>query len=1537
MRSRRTDAWRRAARVCAVAAVVATVTGSITPWAAAQTWVSPASGVWSDPLNWSAPPVSGATTDLWFPSSGAQSYVATDDFPGPFMLRGMIFNGTSTGPISVNTGSLSWLRHAGGGTLIDNRGVGPVLLNGRVQLDASATVFLNPFSTSATNVNATLRGAGSLVVINQGMQPVTLGSGNTFTGGALITNGRVDLGAQTSLGPGLLTVNGGGLGSAMAVTPSGNPPFHPVFANNIALDGPGLLIGGANGYTLSGNITGTGGLTLSPVNSLNQTWTITGSNSFTGPVTLHGSTTPGVTSTLVFNSPASIGGASQVQLNGPGARVAFAGGSAPVTIGQSMSVGPSGGSLGAQSIGSVADVTYAGGITGTGPLTRTHGGVLTLGGTNNTFTGTLTLADGTTVASTSANLGGTGSLVLAGGALLLTSADISVNRPVLVSQSGSTVYVTGAASFNGISSGSLAVTYNKAGAGTMNILSASTFVGSVNVNGGTINLSGGTGRLNNGAGSLTIGPGAGVRLDNSFLPAARMNAATTITLNGGNLTHRGSTMAAGTLTLTANLFAGGTTQAGAGFNTLRVDPQAGANTAMRFQALTRAGNNGAMMLFTGPALGANTIASATPGASNISFATAPTALQVNGILPFAIADATGGPGTDFATYSASNGVMPLAVYAPDLTSGATSNASVGTAAAPVGGGTINALKMTGGTVDATTGLRVTSGAFLVTGASTVTGGTISIGTATTNTTTAPTANFFTVADLTVDSRIVTLVPVAGQASGIAKGGPGTLTLTNLQNYNGPTRVLGGTLRLGTANAIPANSELFLAPGAALDLTNFSNFNVTMGTINQTEPATTIGNDPHGTVDVGANTLITGADNFSTQLNTDFTGTGTIVKTGLGTMTVIGNQAFTGTVTLANGALALGTHFTDGTGLRNASRINVGTSNISGDVTLAVNFGIKDGFDVPVSAQAQAGRVATLRFVSDPEGTPGVSFASPITLANAQGLVVDSSGGATLSGVISGPGPLTTATSAVSLQNGPDSFALNLTGANTYTGATTLTAISTLWGHASAFGNAVTPIGLGHTNGPDNPELSSSVGGLTLSRNITVNDSLNGVAQFAVIGSQAPAGSATTTYAGNVNIAGSRSKLVLYSRSAPVAFTGVISGAPGANVQIGDTLGPGLEWTSSNVTLAGANTYAGGTQLVTGSLNFCSSTALTGSTILSGTVGTGTLTIGSPDTLGAAAEPTLAAVGGARTVANPVVVANHFSVAGTNALTFSGAVDLGGAARHVTVNSAAPVTISGPISGASGSALVKAGPGALVLSGTNSYAGPTVAGGGTLTFAASQNLGGLLAVSGGAFANVTPGGGKVLVAPAVSVETSTGSRLDLANNNSIVDYASTSPIAQVTSLVASAYNGGAWTGPGITSTTAAGVTTHGLGIGEAGALGITNFAGQFVDGTAVLLRYTRYGDADLNGQVNLADFNRLAANFGGTGKFWHEGDFTYDGVVNLQDVNRLAATFGQSAGPDGVVDPHDWANLAAAVPEPAGAVVAALLAALPLTRRRHRRN
>ena len=96
-----------------------------------------------------------------------------------------------------------------------------------------------------------------------------------------------------------------------------------------------------------------------------------------------------------------------------------------------------------------------------------------------------------------------------------------------------------------------------------------------------------------------------------------------------------------------------------------------------------------------------------------------------------------------------------------------------------------------------------------------------------------------------------------------------------------------------------------------------------------------------------------------------------------------------------------------------------------------------------------------------------------------------------------------------------------------------------------------------------------------------------------------------------------------------------------------------------------------------------------------------------------------------------------------------------------------------------------------------------------------------------------------------------------------------------------------------------------------------------------------GDADVNGIVNLDDFNVLAANFGtASGATWIQADFNNDGRVNLDDFNALAANFGQSgAGPG--VSAGDWSRLGAAVPEPSlGAAM--LLGALPLLRRRRTR-
>jgi hypothetical protein len=169
------------------------------------------------------------------------------------------------------------------------------------------------------------------------------------------------------------------------------------------------------------------------------------------------------------------------------------------------------------------------------------------------------------------------------------------------------------------------------------------------------------------------------------------------------------------------------------------------------------------------------------------------------------------------------------------------------------------------------------------------------------------------------------------------------------------------------------------------------------------------------------------------------------------------------------------------------------------------------------------------------------------------------------------------------------------------------------------------------------------------------------------------------------------------------------------------------------------------------------------------------------------------------------------------------------------------------------------------------------------------------------------------------------KLDVTNNAFVVDYTDPSPLPRLRALILSAYNGGSWNGNGITSSSA-NANNFGIGYAEASALASVPPIFGTVDATAVLVRYTRYGDANLDGTVNLADFNRLAANFGSTSGDWSQGDFNYDNNVNLADFNRLAANFGLSAaGP--ALTPDDWSALASAVPEP---TTLSLVTVVPLT-------
>ncbi|HSI32162.1 MAG TPA: autotransporter-associated beta strand repeat-containing protein, partial [Tepidisphaeraceae bacterium] len=180
-------------------------------------------------------------------------------------------------------------------------------------------------------------------------------------------------------------------------------------------------------------------------------------------------------------------------------------------------------------------------------------------------------------------------------------------------------------------------------------------------------------------------------------------------------------------------------------------------------------------------------------------------------------------------------------------------------------------------------------------------------------------------------------------------------------------------------------------------------------------------------------------------------------------------------------------------------------------------------------------------------------------------------------------------------------------------------------------------------------------------------------------------------------------------------------------------------------------------------------------------------------------------------------------------------------------------------------------------------------------------------------------------------------MDLRADRLVVDYAVAGPssASAVKALIVRGRTGGPpgtlWQGDGITSTLAAsagqtpGAPQLAVGIAEAAdVLGLSGaqtatFGGVTVDASAVLVRVTLAGDADLDGAVGLNDLVRLANHYGGAGG-WADGDFDYDGSVGLNDLVSLANGYGAALA--GIAPPPagdvaaDWAAArAAAVPEP----------------------
>jgi len=202
-------------------------------------------------------------------------------------------------------------------------------------------------------------------------------------------------------------------------------------------------------------------------------------------------------------------------------------------------------------------------------------------------------------------------------------------------------------------------------------------------------------------------------------------------------------------------------------------------------------------------------------------------------------------------------------------------------------------------------------------------------------------------------------------------------------------------------------------------------------------------------------------------------------------------------------------------------------------------------------------------------------------------------------------------------------------------------------------------------------------------------------------------------------------------------------------------------------------------------------------------------------------------------------------------------------------------------------------------------------------------------------------------------------LDLKNNDLVIDNTTPandssptlSQLANVSDMVRSGSTS-SWTGKGITSSYIATQTpnlNNGTALGTirnvldpTAAFGGGNtalyptFDGYTLPGNETLVKYTYYGDADLDGKLTSFDFALLDAGFAGTKQLdnssgWFFGDFDYNGLVDANDYALMNA--GYVAYTTGGGAPAVGANTQ--LPEPGSFILSAfgLVGLLAAYRRR----
>ena len=775
--------------------------------------------------------------------------------------------GAGVGTISVNSGALSYVGTASstnrglsinGSSSVLNDGTGALTLSGAVAFNAAApadTLTLGGSFAGSNTLSGVISGAGNVAMNGTAGSLWLLSGANTYSGTTTVTSGTLQAGNDQAFGtPNAVIVNGGTLDlntHDITITSLAGT------GGSVALNGADLTVNGATATSYSGSITGTGGL----VKQGNGTLTLAGQSSYTGATTINGSSL-----TLNFaaaGAPASniISSASTLNMAGGTLTLSGAAGVANsqtfnglnVTAGNNRIAATSG--AGGSMTLNLGALTRSSGLMdftlpGSGVITTTNiDGALAWATVNGTDYAQI-LAGNITAFTAYANKDDAGTWLTGD---IVSDAGGAANTPFTNSvagnvQLGGIKYTAAANSTVTVGSG------NTLGVDGTIIVAASVGNASQTITGGSLTGSGGGGTLGilhngTGTGTFTI---ASTIVDNGGATSFVKGGSGRVSLTGANSYTGGTTLSGGTLAVSS--IANGGVASSIGASTADPSNLVIESGTLEYTGATAATDRGFTLVNGGPS---RTI-QITDGNANLTFSGVVSGPDDAGFIKTGAGTLTLANAAN--TYTGVTTVSGGTLSVNTLANGGVASGIGAATADPANLVLQNAggLQYTGGTVASDRGLTLGTG-----------NGRIGVSNAATT---------------------LTLSSAAIGSGGLIKEGTGTLLLSGTNLYAGGTTITAGTLRAGSAQAFGSQTALLTVnAGATLDLAGFAN---KVGAL-----------AGGGAVTLGSATLTSGGVNGT--FTGAISGSGGFFQSAGGTQTIVGcNNNYTGATTVSGGTLSV---------------------------------------------------------------------------------------------------------------------------------------------------------------------------------------------------------------------------------------------------------------------------------------------------------------------------------------------------------------------------------------------------------------------------------------------------------------------------------------------------------------------------------------------------------------------------------------------------------------------------------------------------------